>query len=116
MAIITAFLGVGVVAIPTGIISAGFVEHYSRVKQLAYFARDEHLDLITVKITEDHCWNGMSISEISGPDHFTPAFVMRDDEALIPLSDLKLKKGDKLILYIIFLFIKDINILRAFNN
>ena len=32
MAIVIAFLGVGVVAIPTGIISAGFVEYYTKVK------------------------------------------------------------------------------------
>ena len=38
MAIVIAFLGVGMVAIPTGIISAGFVEHYSRIKQLAMAA------------------------------------------------------------------------------
>ncbi|MCR4831749.1 MAG: ion transporter, partial [Pseudobutyrivibrio sp.] len=38
MAIATAFFGVGAVAIPTGIISAGFVEHYSRVNMLNNFA------------------------------------------------------------------------------
>lgn len=32
MAIIIAFLGVGVVAIPTGIISAGFVEYYTKIR------------------------------------------------------------------------------------
>ena len=32
MAIVISLLGVGVVAIPTGIISAGFVEHYNRVQ------------------------------------------------------------------------------------
>lgn len=31
-AIVTAFLGVGLVAIPTGIISAGFVEEYTKIK------------------------------------------------------------------------------------
>ena len=98
MAIITAFFGVGVVAIPTGIISAGFVEHYSRVKLLANFAKDEHIDLITVNINDAHCWNGLKISELSVPDHFLPAIVLRDDEALIPLQELKLKIGDKVIL------------------
>ena len=34
MAIRTGFLGVGVVAIPTGILSAGFVEHYAKMKLL----------------------------------------------------------------------------------
>ncbi len=98
MAIITAFLGVGVVAIPTGIISAGFVEHYSRVKLLANFARDEHVDMLTINVTEGHSWSGRTISEISGPDHFAPAVVMRDGEALVPIGDLRLKNGDTVIL------------------
>ncbi|MBR1622726.1 MAG: ion transporter [Pseudobutyrivibrio sp.] len=98
MAIATAFFGVGVVAIPTGIISAGFVEHYSRVKLLDNFARDEHIDLLTININDAHCWNGLTISEIGAPDHFLPAFVMRDGEALIPIADLQLKIGDTVVL------------------
>lgn len=98
MAIATAFFGVGAVAIPTGIISAGFVEHYSRVNMLNNFARDNHIDMITVNITDAHCWNGLKISEIGLPEHFLPAMVMRDDEALVPVSDLKIKEDDKVIL------------------
>jgi voltage-gated potassium channel len=98
MAIITAFFGVGVVAIPTGIISAGFVEHYSRVKLLNRFARDEHIDMLTVKVTEGHCWAGLEISEIGVPDNFIPAVVMRDGEAMIPVSELKIKIGDTVVL------------------
>jgi len=98
MAIVTAFLGVGVVAIPTGIISAGFVEHYARVNLLNKFARDEHVDMLTVNVIEGHCWDGLTISEIHGPDHFAPAVVMRDGEALVPIGELQLKKGDTVIL------------------
>ena len=36
--IIISFLGVGMVAIPTGIISAGFVDQYSRIKRLSEYA------------------------------------------------------------------------------
>jgi len=98
MAICTAFLGVGVVAIPTGIISAGFVEHYSRVKLLANFAKDEHIDLLTIKINDAHCWNGLKIGEIGTPENFLPAIVLRDGEAIIPVSDLQLKIGDTVVL------------------
>ena len=98
MAIATAFLGVGVVAIPTGIISAGFVEHYSRVKMLANFARDEHIDLLTIRINDAHCWNNLTISEIGMPENFLPAIVMRDNEAIIPVADLKLETGDTVVL------------------
>ncbi len=98
MAIITAFLGVGVVAIPTGIISAGFVEHYSKVKMLYRFEKDEHIDLLTVHITENHCWNNLTMSEIGCPDHFIPTIVMRSGEALLPLPTLQLCIGDTVVL------------------
>ena len=98
MAIITAFLGVGIVAIPTGIISAGFVEHYSRAKLRSQFVTDEHIDLLTVNINDAHCWQGLSLAEIGTPDHFHPCAIMRENEALLPTSDLKLKIGDTVIL------------------
>ncbi|SDB51560.1 voltage-gated potassium channel [Pseudobutyrivibrio sp. YE44] len=98
MAIITAFLGVGVIAIPTGIISAGFMEHYSKMKLLNNFARDEQVDLLTIRITEGHCWNGLQVSKIGVPDHFLPCVVMRDGEALIPVPDFTIKIGDTVVL------------------
>ena len=98
MAILTGFLGVGVVAIPTGILSAGFVEHYAKMKLLNNFARDEQIDLLTIHVTEGHCWNGLKVSEIGVPDHFLPAIVTREGESMIPVQDLKLKIGDTVIL------------------
>lgn len=98
MAILTAFFGVGVVAIPTGIISAGFVEHYSKMKLLNAFAKDEHIDLLTIQIVDGHCWNDLTISEIGTPDHFFPCMVIRSGEAILPVSDLKIKIGDTVIL------------------
>ena len=98
MAIITAFLGVGVVAIPTGIISAGFVEHYTRMKLLTNFARDEHVDMLTIHVTEGHCWKGLTVAEIGTPEHFRPAIILREGEAMVPVSDFKIKIGDTVIL------------------
>lgn len=40
MGIFITFLGVGMVAIPTGIISAGFVEQYTRLKRLGDYAEE----------------------------------------------------------------------------
>lgn len=51
MAIIIAFLGVGMVAIPTGIISAGFVEYYTKIK-VGDYSRHE-MDFITLNISEE---------------------------------------------------------------
>ena len=54
--------------------------------------------MLTVNVIEGHCWDGLTISEIHGPDHFAPAVVMRDGEALVPIGELQLKKGDTVIL------------------
>ena len=98
MAIATAFFGVGAVAIPTGIMSAGFVEHYSRVNLMHNFARDEHIDLLTIHVTEAHNWVGLKISEIGVPEHFLPAILVREGESMIPLPEIQLKIGDTVIL------------------
>ena len=98
MAILTGFLGVGVVAIPTGILSAGFVEHYAKMKLMNNFAKDEHIDLLTIHVTDGHCWNGLSVGEIGVPDHYLPAIITRDGESMIPVQDLKLKIGDTVVL------------------
>ena len=61
MAIVIAFLGVGVVAIPTGIISAGFVEQYS--KEQAKETSDIH-SLDTHIISSDSEWIGKDVAYI----------------------------------------------------
>ena len=104
MAIITAFLGVGVVAIPTGIISAGFVEHYSKAKMLANYANDEFVDLLTVHVSEGHCWVGLPIESIGTPENFYPHMIIRDGEARLPRADLQIKIGDTVILAADILF------------
>ena len=43
--IFIAFLGVGMVAIPTGIISAGFVDQYSRLKRIGEYGRALYADV-----------------------------------------------------------------------
>ena len=107
MAILTAFFGVGVVAIPTGIISAGFVEQYTRVKQQENFAKDEHIDMLTVHVNDAHCWKGLTINQIAPPQHFIPSVVLRDSEALIPVAELRLKEGDTVVLAAEGYFAKD---------
>ncbi len=50
MAIIISFLGVGMVAIPTGIISAGFVQQYTKRKSMLNYGREHELEFVTVSI------------------------------------------------------------------
>lgn len=40
------FLGVGMVAIPTGIISAGFVDQYTRIKRISEYADEDEVHFI----------------------------------------------------------------------
>lgn len=96
MAIIIAFLGVGMVAIPTGIISAGFVEEYTKIKTGSYEQRNA--DFVNIKITKAHSFAGKKISEIRMIEGLYPAVAVRGDNFLTPYSGLILQEGDSLLL------------------
>jgi len=55
------------VAIPTGIFSAGFVEQYTKLKMLAYHSEEHELKFVTSVLTEDHVYNGKMVREIVFP-------------------------------------------------
>ena len=97
LAIIVAFLGVGVVAIPTGIISAGFVEHYAKAKSMAYISHENDLQFVTITIDEKHNWKDRSLKQIQPPQGLVIVFIMRGDEAVIPKGDVVINEGDKLV-------------------
>lgn len=78
MAIVIAFLGVGVVAIPTGIISAGFVEEYTKLKD----GTKEIIPYINFEITEVHSWKNKKIEDIILPEGLQILFVMRGNSIL----------------------------------
>ncbi|MCM1263954.1 MAG: ion transporter [Butyrivibrio sp.] len=96
MAIIIAFLGVGMVAIPTGIISAGFVEYYTKIKVGDYSQHEP--DFITLDIAEGHQYIGLKLEELGLPAGLYPAVVLRGEDVYTPYGDLVLKKGDSLLL------------------
>lgn len=96
MAICIAFLGVGVVAIPTGIISAGFVEQYTK---------NQHSDVKFPDITEvgeilvdrDSKFYGRSVRDASEEFNIKILVLLRGDITIIPLDDVKIKRNDILI-------------------
>lgn len=49
--ILITFLGVGMVAIPTGIISAGFVDQYSRIKRISEYGTEADIHFIRIHLT-----------------------------------------------------------------
>lgn len=96
MAIVIAFLGVGMVAIPTGIISAGFVEYYTSIKKGTVASLDA--DFVTLEITLEHPYIGQSLEQITLPQGLYVATVLRDREVLIPRGELKIQAGDIMVL------------------
>ncbi len=96
--IIITFLGVGMVAIPTGIISAGFVDQYSRVKKMSEYGRESNLSFIKVLLTDRDSWVGKDISTISLPGHLIVAVVKRGHDVIIPTDDLRLQEGDVVVI------------------
>lgn len=98
MAILITFLGVGMVAIPTGIISAGFVEQYSRVKNITFHSEEHGIKFVTSTIYEKHPWNGATVSSIVFPPQLLLVMVKRKNLVLIPKGNLVLKTEDVLVL------------------
>ena len=96
MAIVIAFLGVGMVAIPTGIISAGFVEYYTSIKKGTAASLDA--DFVTLEITLEHPFIGQTLEQITLPQGLYTATVLRDRDVLIPKRELKIQAGDIMVL------------------
>lgn len=96
MTIVIAFLGVGMVAIPTGIISAGFVEYYTKIKVGNYSGHDA--DFITLRIADGHPFAGLQLKELPLPQGLYAAVVLRGEDVYTPHESLLLEEGDNLLL------------------
>lgn len=98
LGIIISFLGVGMVAIPTGIISAGFVEQYQRLKTVGDYAEEENLHFIRVKILDSDVWNGKKIMELALPKDVIIVAIQRGKDTIIPRGDTVIEKGDVIVM------------------
>ncbi len=98
LGIFISFLGVGMVAIPTGIISAGFVEQYQKLKTVGQYAEEENIHFIRVRLTETDKWTGKKISEIGIPKDVMIVAIHRKKETIIPRGTTILEKGDIVVM------------------
>ena len=98
LGIIITFLGVLLVAIPTGIISAGFVEEYQLATRLADIEQEKDVRFIKASIDPGDAWIGKTISEIAMPSGSIIALIIREGETLVPRGDIEIMLGDKLII------------------
>ena len=85
-----------VVAVPTGIISAGFVEQYQKA-QSDPTALDARIQLIHVDI--DSRWIGLSVASVRERDDARVLLVWRDGDTFQPDDDFLIAQGDTLTVY-----------------
>lgn len=92
MAIVITFLGVGVVAIPTGIISAGFVEQYTKMQQETPAITGE---LKTVTIGVDSAWQDRAVKDIEEEYRINIVLVKRKGKVSAAKANYVVKVGDQ---------------------
>ena len=95
---VIAFIGVGAVAVPTGIISAGFVERYTRLKSMKGEAAGDDMRFIMITLEPDHPWVGEEIKDVTLPPEIMIATVIRDGQIIIPKGDTLLVSEDHVVL------------------
>lgn len=96
--IVITFLGVGMVAIPTGIISAGFVDQYSRIKRMSEYVKTEDVHFLKILLEEKDAWAGKTISELQLPMGTIVAAIKRNGRVIVPRGNTQLQVGDMMVL------------------
>ena len=96
--IVITFLGVGMVAIPTGIISAGFVDQYSRIKRISDYGDEEDLNFIKIHMESCDKWIGQTVKEISFPRGVVVAAIQRAEKIIVPRGNTKILEGDVVVI------------------
>ena len=96
--IIITFLGVGMVAIPTGIISAGFIEQSQKIKRLNDFGPEEAMYLIKIPIKTTDYWAGKMIKDLHLPSGVIVAVIKRGAKTVVPRGDTVVQSGDVIII------------------
>ena len=91
------FLGVGVVAIPTGIISAGFVEQYSEMKKAVHVGTEKDMQFIRIPLKENDEWIGKRVGELGLPQQVIMTMIKRGEHTMIPRGDVLLQEDDIII-------------------
>lgn len=92
------FLGVGMVAIPTGIISAGFVDQYTRIKKKSLYGYKIDMHFIKVLVKDTDRWAGMRIADLKLSSGMVIAAIKRDDSIIIPRGDVVIETDDMIVI------------------
>ena len=98
LGIVITFLGVGMVAIPTGIISAGFVEQYTEIKVKGDIIDETDVRFVRAHLTEGDLWIGQRICDLVLPGGLLVAAVRRAGKTIVPRGDVVLAVEDTVVL------------------
>ncbi|MGN0700672.1 MAG: ion transporter [Oscillospiraceae bacterium] len=96
MGICIAFLGVGAVAIPTGIISAGFVEQYSKNEHSDVMLHDIK-EIGEILATKESGYVGLTIPELSKRYDMRVYMILRGELTIVATDRVKIESGDIII-------------------
>ena len=96
--IFISFLGVGMVAIPTGIISAGFVNQYTNIKRRAEYGHEVDMNFIKVHVERSDQWVGKRVADLDMPAGIIIAVIKRKEEIIIPRGDVIIQANDVIVL------------------
>lgn len=96
--IFISFLGVGMVAIPTGIISAGFVDQYATIKKRMEYGYEADMHFIKVPMLDGDEWIGKRVADLNLPAGIIISVIRRDEELMIPRGDFIVQEKDILVL------------------
>lgn len=96
MAICIAYLGVGVVAIPTGIISAGFVEQYQRKSNISGLKNEDIKEIAEVFV--DKKYAGKTVQDMEEANQLTVFLILREDFSILPQKDTILRMNDIIVI------------------
>ena len=96
MAICIAYLGVGAVAIPTGIVSAGFVEQYQRKSSLSNIKEADIHEIAEIFV--DKRFAGKSVEEMEEAEQVTIFLILREDLSILPQKDTILRLNDIIVI------------------
>ncbi len=95
MAICFAFLGVGAVAIPTGIISAGFVAVYTKEQNEMNYREKDIADIVEVFVDEKLA--NRSVQELNEEERLEVYLIIRDEMTVLPQPATILRRGDIIV-------------------
>lgn len=96
MTVIITFLGVGAVAIPTGIISAGFVEEYTELARNRYGVKEKD-SAFCEPVREGSIYIGMKVADIEAEYDIRILAIQREYNILMPTGTTVVKADDTLI-------------------